>query len=1045
MKKFIKSSYFAIILLFIYVPIAVMMFFSFNSGKTLSSFEGYSTEWYSYFLSYSPFVKSIIVSLFVAMVSTIISVVIGVMACVGLARIKRRQSNNWVRVANIPLVNADVITAVGLMLLFVIAGLKFGAFTLIAAHVSFNVPYVIITVLPFMLRLDKNILEASKDLGGTPTKTFFKVVLPILTPCIITASAICFAMSFDDFIISYFTGGGQTNVSTFIYTAKKMQPYINAFGTVLVAVILFVIIIWNAVHLSFQKANETKNQIKKDEYKIKKISQLKKKIAYYNKCVETNTVLRRSMNIFKWINYGIISLEVKRLNAINHNAKISKLEWKLDRISNEIKEESRLQTIHAKLTLKKSQLNSKLALSKNEKRNKKLSLLLSKLDKKISYYEKELDWIKERDSYDKELANDLIKQINNLKEEKNSLQNPSQSLITWYDRKIAKLTIKKDQLIEGRNNFKLRSTIEKIQAVKLKTDEKIAKKYQMLEEAKWKVFKKVSFSNALDKAIIKLEASKNKLSNYQEKLASYEERKSKVVDSKLAKIFSNIKKNNEKLENIMIDTEKKKAKYFPDVLSADYISTRNRWFKRNWKQLSMGTILLGSFSLVTTAYIMNNIYDLVIGNWGSYIDPKLLAQFESENNVKINYQQYDSNESLYNKNYTFNYDIMVPSDYMVKKMAEENMLQEIDWCKIENIKTPKELLNKKECSDKKDENATEAINDALQETMALTTVGKNEDLNILSYSVPYVWGDVRIVFNLENENVLEFLKSHNEGEDIASPENNLIYQNTDTQPEAEGWILNENNLSWNILWEAAQENLNVALNEDPKNVFMYAFEKLYGNVESVPNKEDNKNLPSRMEQIDKAAEAVIELLKPRNVGVYGDQLMDKVHDGDYDIAVMYNGDVLWSLSPDYESEGGEEDSLSKQEASAEGDEEENAETPKVITGVPGAKSELNKDKNQQTNIFSDDLVISKSNRNIDLTYKFINFIYSHESQMAIVEETSQTSPLQSVIDKIQEGYGKDSLYAKWFLPSKKGEPFGFNEELDNYLVDRYNNIIATKI
>jgi spermidine/putrescine transport system permease protein len=128
------------------------------------------------------------------------------------------------------------------MIVFLMAGLKFGIVTLILAHISFNVPYVLITVMPRLRKIDKSLIEASYDLGAKNTQVLFKVILPILKPAIITATAIAFAMSFDDFIISYFTGGDQTNVSSFIYTAKKIKPYIFAFGTILVLIIVLAVI-----------------------------------------------------------------------------------------------------------------------------------------------------------------------------------------------------------------------------------------------------------------------------------------------------------------------------------------------------------------------------------------------------------------------------------------------------------------------------------------------------------------------------------------------------------------------------------------------------------------------------------------------------------------------------------------------------------------------------------------------------------------------------------------------------------------------------------
>jgi len=136
-----------------------------------------------------------------------------------------------------------VVTAVSLMVVFLLLGFRFGIGTLILAHISFNVPYVLITVMPRLRKVDKSLLEAASDLGAKNYQVLFRVVLPVLKPAIITAAVIAFSMSFDDFIISYFTGGDQTNVSTFIYTARRVRPYIFAFGTLLVAFIVFGVLI----------------------------------------------------------------------------------------------------------------------------------------------------------------------------------------------------------------------------------------------------------------------------------------------------------------------------------------------------------------------------------------------------------------------------------------------------------------------------------------------------------------------------------------------------------------------------------------------------------------------------------------------------------------------------------------------------------------------------------------------------------------------------------------------------------------------------------
>ncbi|QEH61413.1 spermidine/putrescine ABC transporter permease [Spiroplasma chinense] len=1047
MKRFFKASYFAIILLLIYVPIAVMIIFSFNSGSNLNRFEGFSLKWYSSFLANSPFVKSIIVSLFVAMMSTIISIIIGMLAVIGLAKSRRKVRDKWVRIANIPLVNADVITAVGLMLIFIFSGMKFGIVSLLAAHVSFNVPYVIVTVLPFMLRIDKNLLDASKDLGSTPTKTFFKVVLPILLPSIITGAAICFAMSFDDFIISYFTGGDQTNVSTFIYTAKRMQPYINAFGTILVAAIIFIILVWNAIEIGDQKSTLNKELLKKGDYKIKLRTALENKIAVWQACIDTELKTRRSKNLFKWMKYNTLQLQIKRLNSKNNNSKISKLEWKKALLTDEIKEEKRFKTIHAKLVEKKAQIELKISKLDNEKKIKKLESVVYKLDKKIDKYQGELDWIANRDEIAKEKASHVLDQINTLRVEMDALDQNDKKQLNWYKKKIAVLETKRSELIEGKVNLKLRMTIEKLEVLKTKNEEISRVKYEELQKQKALVLKQVSIVESIDKKIAKLEANKENIENFNEQYDILQaERKEKMELVKDA-YYGKIEAAKAKLNDIQEETTKKMKKHFPDVLAEDYVAPKGRWIAKKWKPITMGTILVSSFSLITTAYIMNNIYDLVVGNWGSYIDMDVITNFEKEYGVKVNYQQYDSNESLYNKNYTFNYDLMVPSDYMVQKMGNEGLLQPIKWECLPTVDSSSWYNGPSSCDldiNNDPEYEANTINEALvNEVMADIKITDEEgDKTAIDYSIPYIWGDVRFVFNTTNSSLMTWLIDKG----VVKTSDDPIHDDTN------GYIVDEASLSWSLLWEAANKGYNLALNEDPKNVFMYAFEKLYGNVK--PEDSSEVNGLSKKQQVDAAAAEVKTLLAPKNVGIYGDQLIDKVAIGDYDVAVMYNGDAIWALSEDYEPEGDEDEDAPavEEEPTVPGEEEE--WSLKGLTGVPEANVETEgfEDKIQNTNIWTDNMVISKKNRNLRLTYDFINYLLKEDNQYLIVDETGSTSPLENIIEGVMEPdedtgeyYFGSPTITSWFMPTDIGTSFTFDEVIDNYLVDEFNKIVATKV
>ncbi|AKX33789.1 spermidine/putrescine ABC transporter permease [Spiroplasma litorale] len=1028
MKKLIKSCYFLIIMLIIYVPIATMIFLSFNSGRNVDDFTDFSFKWYKYLIEYSPFIKSITVSLFVAMISTVISIIIGVMACYGLTRIRKRTANRWVRVANIPLINADVITAVSLMIIFVLAGIKFGIVTLIAAHVSFNVPYVIVTVLPFMNRIDKNLIDASRDLGGTQRQTFFKVILPILLPSIITATAISFAMSFDDFIISYFTGGDQTNVSTFIYTAKKITPYINAFGTILVVTIVLIILIWNAIQITTQSIKENKLKIKNGTYKLKEKSNLEKKIIYYKKCIETKSQIIVSLNLFYWFKYKFLQLQYKRLSNKNLNTKISKLEWKKEILLEKINSDRKAQSVLAKYEAKKEQIISK---NKNKK-IQNFDLLIQSIDKKIVKFQQKVDLIQEQKIESQKAIEQLQKDIEIYKEDLSKEKNPNKKLTDWYNAKINELNAQIIILKEGKNNYKLKQTIDKLGELKNKIENRMLSKYNDLQVWKRKVKKIVSFGHRFD-----TKESSNNLSIKKEQL----------IENKINKYTSLIETTQLKLDRLENKVSNKKEKYFPEVISEEVVVKNNIWIKRNWRKILMSTSVLAAFSLFTTAYILNNSYDLIIGNWGSYIAPGVIEGFEKQEGIKINYQQYDSNESLYNKTYTFDYDIMVPSEYMVKKLAEEDKLQKIDYNCIKKVNKPG-VEEKGACQfesieqkDYKDSNGVTAytIMDGLQNILDKTKI--NVDESILDYSVNWFWGDVRMAFNIGTDDgnprteLINFMKERD------------LFLNSNEEEDPFKWEINPEKLSWNILWEAADAGFDLKLNEDPKNVFMYAFEKMYGLVDVNSTEESEKqNSAQKEEKIDAAAVEISKLLNHSNVGLYGDNIMDAVHAKNYDIAVIYNGDLIWATAPDFSSDDDDDDTSSDEQATINKIDEEDEWVYTTLSATPQFKHD---DFKEGTNVWSDNLVFSKTNKNLELSYKFINYMNDYDIQKKQVEEATAAVLSEELKDEIigndenKEGWGDP--WTQWYEPiTQNAKPFGFDKKWDNYLVDKFNQIISTK-
>lgn len=345
MKKFLRSSYLAFIFILLYLPIGVLMLFSFNNGSSVRNFRGWGFEAYADLFKQAALWQSFSVTLIVALISTIIAVIIGTFAALGLSSTNKLTRNMTLTITNIPLVNADIVTAVSLMLLFMAFAFNFGIITLILAHISFNIPYVIITVLPKVKSISKEQIEASQDLGASSWYTLRKVVLPTLKPAILAGAAIAFAMSFDDFIISYFTGGNTANLSTYIYSLKRIKPYINAFSTLLIVIIALVIIGWNGYKIIKKQVAIRNERIINETYRDKRINRLEKNLnknyLILNNVKEIKSTKRRAKKqiSFRPITepeefYYINFFENKIIKNKNITKKIIHLEAKLNQEQN---------------------------------------------------------------------------------------------------------------------------------------------------------------------------------------------------------------------------------------------------------------------------------------------------------------------------------------------------------------------------------------------------------------------------------------------------------------------------------------------------------------------------------------------------------------------------------------------------------------------------------------------------------------------------------------------------------------------------------------
>lgn len=274
-SHFFKNAYLCALFGFLYMPIAVMITFSFNESKSRSVFTGFTLDWYKNLFHNEMILKSLAVSLGIAFASAIFATLLGTMASIGINNMKKRTRGAVLTLSYVPVVNPEIVTGVALMMLFVVFnnGISailsailqtevifngFGIGTLLIAHITFCVPYVIFNVSPKLRQMDIRIYEAALDLGCNHSQAFFKVVLPEIMPAVLSSFLICLTYSIDDFIISYFTSGNVQTLPIAIYsmTKKKVSPEINALSAIMFVVILSIILISNGVQSTKEKRIE---------------------------------------------------------------------------------------------------------------------------------------------------------------------------------------------------------------------------------------------------------------------------------------------------------------------------------------------------------------------------------------------------------------------------------------------------------------------------------------------------------------------------------------------------------------------------------------------------------------------------------------------------------------------------------------------------------------------------------------------------------------------------------------------------------------------
>ncbi len=260
-----SKIYTGLVFLFLYAPIIVLIVFSFNDTETGSRtiWSGFSLKWYKMLFEDRLILEALRNTLIIAIITAIFSTIIGTVAAIGINSMKKLPRKFMMNVTNFPMVNPEIVTGVSLMLLFVFAvnafgGKSLGMASLIMAHITFCLPYVILSVMPKLRQMNKNLFEAAQDLGCPPAKAFFKVVMPEITPGIVTGFIMAFTLSIDDFVISYFTSGTTQTLPIYIYsmTRKRISPEINALSTVLFGVILILLIIVNVRKSKDNKKSE---------------------------------------------------------------------------------------------------------------------------------------------------------------------------------------------------------------------------------------------------------------------------------------------------------------------------------------------------------------------------------------------------------------------------------------------------------------------------------------------------------------------------------------------------------------------------------------------------------------------------------------------------------------------------------------------------------------------------------------------------------------------------------------------------------------------
>ncbi|MDE7327154.1 MAG: ABC transporter permease [Lachnospiraceae bacterium] len=247
-RRFLQKFYLGLVFLFLYAPILVLIVLSFNSSKSRSKWGGFTTKWYSSMFANDTIMLALKDTLLIAVLSAFLATVLGTVAAIAINHMRKVPRTIMLGITNIPMLNAEIVTGISLMLLFLALDFNLGFFTVLLSHIAFNVPYVILSVMPKLAQTNQSTYEAALDLGATPLRAFFSIVLPDIFPGVISGFLLAFTLSLDDFVITHFTRGATVNtLSTLIYseTRKGIKPEMYALSTLLFGGVLVLLVLVN--------------------------------------------------------------------------------------------------------------------------------------------------------------------------------------------------------------------------------------------------------------------------------------------------------------------------------------------------------------------------------------------------------------------------------------------------------------------------------------------------------------------------------------------------------------------------------------------------------------------------------------------------------------------------------------------------------------------------------------------------------------------------------------------------------------------------------